>query len=278
MPLPAVTRLAFMTPGRSAPAPSGEWDFSDIAAANQGFHFNGGAGLTGTDPITAWADQYGNIDVDDTTDGPSNTAPVLNSLPGLLFDGSEFLRNTSINTSSWQPYAATSGTSTMRDFMFWALCDDDSGLSAIETVFAAEAGTSGRIGCFKDNNDTTMSFMVNGFSGRVSNNGWSVGLHILSGYYIASTGEIGLKIDGNAAATTTTTASASVPTVLYVGAGVGGGGVTQQWDGSIYRLVATQNYYNAADLIKGEGRLAHDYGQTGLLPGGHAYKTNPPTV
>lgn len=50
------------------------------------------------------------------------------------------------------------------------------------------------------------------------------------------------------------------------------------WNGDILEFVVVPSVLNSTDLEKSQGRLAHKWGTTASLPGGHPYKTVPPYV
>lgn len=75
---------------------------------------------------------------------------------------------------------------------------------------------------------------------------------------------------------TTWSVSGSMGSTLYIGVNGAFGGNGLQ--GNIYEFVLTPSPLSLIDRQKLEGYLAHKWGLTAKLPGGHPYKTTAPTV
>lgn len=206
--------------------------------------------------VDQWDDQSGNNnDLTQTSSArPKTGTHTLNGLNVIDFDGS--------NDSMFHSTALTTQPASFAA----VFVRDASG--ADHTVFDGISG-SGR-NMLRLRSTDVLAVFAGSFVGTDS---ITTGAMLASGLFNGSSSEI--RLDGGTAVTGDS-GSEDLDGGLRVGANNSGG--PQLLDGKIAEIVITDTDLSTSDRQKLEGYLAHKWGQTGNLPGGHPYKSVGPTV
>jgi hypothetical protein len=193
---------------------------------------------------------------------PTVTANVLNGLPVVRFDGGD--------------QVAASGTYDLSGKSFtWFVVHVQRATTAygMVVVYASNIGYELR----HDSNSSRYQVVTNGGSGVVvpGIGAPSVGTPRLATLRFSDPeNQTALWEDGTLAVSPTdnSTISGSLPKTLHVGGRTDG----YHYNGDVAELVLFDTALSTDDRQKVEGYLAHKWGQTAALPGGHPYKTEAP--
>jgi hypothetical protein len=248
--------FTFPTTLLNAPASGGApWTPADITTAAW---YDATTGVSDTaGAVDTWNDQSGNGHhlTQTSTNRPTTNSVTLNGLNVIDFDGSDdYMLNTdNIGTGVFSFAAVYSRDVASVDHSIFDGVSADRLLLRLRSsnVLAIYAGT-----------------------GFVGSDSISTGPAMASGLFNGSSSEIrlngGTAVTGDPGAGTSELASG-----ITIGAS---SGVSQEFNGAIAEIVITPGSLSTSDRQKLEGYLAWTWGQEGLLPGGHPYKSAPPTV
>jgi len=241
-----INSFRFVT-GSGAP-----WTPADITTAAW---YDATTGVSDTaGAVDQWDDQSGNNNdlTQTSTNRPTTNSQTLNGLNVIDFDG---VNDSLFHSTSF----ATQPTSFAAVFV-----RDVSG--ADHTVFD---GISGR-NMLRLRSTDVLAVFAGSFVGTDS---ITTGAILASGVFDDGSSEI--RLNGGTAVSGTA-GTQDFDGGLRVGASTTG--TAQLLNGKIAEIVITNSDLSESDRQKLEGYLAHRWGQEGNLPGGHPYKSSPPTV
>jgi hypothetical protein len=230
--------------------------------------------------VSQWNDKSGNaIHVSQATSGsrPTISAAALNGNDVLTFDGgdrlftdtdSNLLRN--VGSALSAVVRKISGTGTTQVMFDVSTATDTNTRYQMYTLNTAKSGLGGRT---TDAGGTTFINSTN----NASTTSYQIQVGAID--YTNSNGD--QYIDGTQDGTTTTfntdgSTSNTVASRCCVGATLTD--TLRLSTGGIAEIVIVHGDISTGTRQKLEGYLAHKWGLTGSLPGGHPYKTNAPTV
>lgn len=205
--------------------------------------------------VTTWPDTSGNAYHATGSSGPIYRTNRLNGLPGIEFNGStQYFYNTVLSAGSM-------------DETVFAVVDLDTA-AARHAVVGSYAG-NGRVMVIDTNR--TLTYHRQGVGDQfASTTAITLDQDSIVGMTSrAGAGQSQSRVNGISEAETITTVPGAGGTFL---------GVTNSgyyWDGDIHEILIT-SALSDADAERVEGYLAHKWGITARLPGGHPYKTVQP--
>jgi hypothetical protein len=217
--------------------------------------------------VSQWDDKSGNSR--NATQGTSGHRPVYSatswdgSLPSITFDGNDDQLITTYTLANQHTiaYVAERGTQT--------------GTGSILRPVIESASTSGNFVSYgsQRGTNTVVEFAINATRITVVSASWTVGQKTtVSGTYNGTT-LTGWQ-NGNSYG------SVSETTSTFHAVHIGGSGNTifpeRRFAGKISEVVIVGSVLSTNDRQKLEGYMAHKWGLTGGLPGGHPYKTMAP--
>jgi len=254
--------------GPLSTTPPALWTPTDLGAALKAWWH---ADDTADGAVATWTDRIASIATTAAaTVEPISAATSFNSAyRGLTFDGTnDCLISTAITAL---PTGAVAGE-------IWALLSYTGGTAAglLAAVRYGSTGATAR-GLQRNAVSSINRFIVHdGTTGLTDTVIDLAGPHIIGGMWSGTT-EAG-RIDGR----DTTPASATIATLATATTRLRIGATTSSsaagwWPGVIRHVLVTTTL-TATEREKLEGWMAHDAALTSVLPGGHPYKTTPPTV
>lgn len=248
--------FTFPTTLLNAPASGGApWTPANITTAAW---YKATVGVSDTaGAVDTWNDQSGNGHhlTQTGTNRPTTNSVTLDGLNVIDFDGSDdYMLNTDNILSGSSSFVAMY----VRDVA-----------SADHSVF--DGVSADRMLLRLRSSDVLAIFSGVGFVGSDS---ITTGPAMASGYFDGSSSEIRLN-GGTAVTGDPGSATSELAGGITVGAS---SGVSQEFNGAIAEIVITSGLLSASDMQKLEGYTAWEWGQEGSLPGGHPYKSAPPTV
>jgi hypothetical protein len=248
--------FTFPTTLLNAPAGGGgdPWTPADITTAAW---YDATTGVSDTaGAVDQWDDLSGNNNdlVQTGTNRPTTNSVTLNSLNVIDFDGSN---DSMAHTASFATQPASFAAVFVRDTS-----------GADHTIFDGE-GASGR-NMLRLRSTNVLAIFAGSFLGTDS---ITTGPMMASGVFDDGSSEI--RLDGGTAVSGTT-GTQDLDGGLRVGASTTG--ASQLLNGKIAEIVITDTALSTSDRQKLEGYLAWRWGLEGDLPGGHPYKSAPPTV
>jgi hypothetical protein len=224
--------------------------------------------------VSQWNDKSGNgrnISQSTANQRPTFTSSGLNGKPTLDFDGSnDVLLNASVGASG------LSNASIISVFK-----QITGGASEDLQINIGQTGTSGKVrGFYRESNGTVI-----GFGGWASTAISSFSLDIGGSHHIfgfvntALSGPDNMVVikDGSTQTLSTTATLSTTLDGFSVGSLQGASIATYYSNISVAEIIVTYDAISTLNRQKVEGYLAHKWGLTANLPGGHPYKTVGPT-
>ena len=268
-----------------------EWEPTDasvvawIDASDSSSYSRSGTSLIG---VTDKTGTYG-INVNGN---PLTNSTTLNSLNVFDFDGD----TDCLQSTTYQAQASSGNHWAIGVFRFDATDNTKDSIWSYETNntpkrdYAISAGASNNTWPGELDLDSIGSGGVDAFNRISSTIGnkqdWSSGLtrntwHIVACFFNKSGNQIGARIDGANAFTPVNDYDNSIQTNQQLRLMRNRSSV--ELDGKLAEFFAVADvpgtgFQDISTLEKGEGYLAWKWGLVGLLPSGHPYKNNPPTV
>jgi hypothetical protein len=226
--------------------------------------------------VSNWSDNSGNgrnLNQATAASQPTWNASGLNSLPTITFDGSnDFLSNASV------------GAGSITSVTMLAVLKVIAG-GATEDILMGVGATGNGNACramYRAPNESTVVFT--GWASAVAstfNYDIAGGHHIFGMWNTQLNNPDNIRINRDGATPETLTNSANLALTVD-GFSVGslrGGSVGSYYSNiEVGEIIVLYTAVGNTDREKLEGYLAHKWGLTGSLPGGHPYKTTAPTI
>jgi hypothetical protein len=271
---PPPTWLYFPATGAPPAAPFAPGDISNLVVWLDADD----TAFSNSDPVDAWTNKGsgGNTAQSDSAKRPVFTTNILNSKPGVRFDGSNdclqiasLALNTYITvflvakTTTGKPFFIEHGENAFAANGFYFYGTDNTHYLVRRTNFNAYVGTSAWFGSSAAQAALVIDAIQssNNPMGKVYKNGT-----VQADGSMASNGGASLS-------------DSSLTRTLNIGAR--NNGAAAPMDGDLHELIIYNAPLSQANREKVEGYLAHKWGLTGDLPGAspgpeHPYKTSPP--
>ena len=260
----------------SVASPGVEWTPSNISDLVVWLDADDTA-FSNNDPVDSWTNKGtgGNTAQTDSTKRPIFRTNLLNSKPGIDFDGvNDCLQIDSLALDTYTTVFIVAQTTTNKPFFiehsenavnqsgFWWYGKGGSGAAAYRTNRSGSQNSYlGTVGWF--GSAAAQAALVIDAIASTPN---PMGKIYQNGY---------LQADGGAASTSAVSNS-SVSTVLNIGSRNNGDAL--EMDGNLHELIIYNKPLAQADREKVEGYLAHKWALEGNLPPDHPYKDAAPTV